>query len=77
MRRRGTVRQQADGLLQNARPDVAHGWGLIARLVDFALRGVLQLDRMVTRTYPLADINAAFAALSRGDNARGLLLPTN
>jgi S-(hydroxymethyl)glutathione dehydrogenase / alcohol dehydrogenase len=47
------------------------------RLVDFALRGVLQLDRMVTRTYPLADINAAFAALSRGDNARGLLMPTS
>jgi S-(hydroxymethyl)glutathione dehydrogenase/alcohol dehydrogenase len=47
------------------------------RLVDFALRGVLQLDRMVTRTYPLADINAAFAALGRGDNARGLLMPTS
>jgi S-(hydroxymethyl)glutathione dehydrogenase/alcohol dehydrogenase len=47
------------------------------RLVDFSLRGVLQLDRMVTRTYPLADINGAFAALGRGDNARGLITPTN
>src|SRR5579859_1444037 len=47
------------------------------RLVDFYLRGVLQLDRMITRTYPLADINAAFDALGRGDNARGVLTPTN
>jgi S-(hydroxymethyl)glutathione dehydrogenase/alcohol dehydrogenase len=47
------------------------------RLVDFSLRGVLQLDRMITRTYPLAEINAAFAALARGDNARGVLTPTN
>jgi len=47
------------------------------RLVDFSLRGVLQLDRMVTRTYPLAEINAAFDALARGDNARGLLMPTS
>jgi S-(hydroxymethyl)glutathione dehydrogenase / alcohol dehydrogenase len=47
------------------------------RLVDFYLRGVLQLDRMITRTYPLAEINAAFDALGRGDNARGILTPTN
>jgi Zn-dependent alcohol dehydrogenase len=47
------------------------------RLVDFYLRGVLQLDRMITRTYPLADINAAFDALGRGDNARGVLIPTS
>jgi Zn-dependent alcohol dehydrogenase len=38
---------------------------------------VLQLDRMITRTYPLAEINAAFDALGRGDNARGVLIPTN
>ena len=47
------------------------------RLVDFSLRGVLQLDRMITRTYPLAEINAAFDALGRGDNARGVLTPTS
>jgi len=46
------------------------------RLVDFYLRGVLQLDRMITRTYSLAEINAAFDALGRGDNARGVLTPT-
>jgi S-(hydroxymethyl)glutathione dehydrogenase / alcohol dehydrogenase len=47
------------------------------RLVDFAMRGVLQLDRMVTRTYPFAEINEAFDALGRGENARGIILPTN
>lgn len=47
------------------------------RLVDFCMRGVLQLDRMITRTYPLSDINAAFDALGRGENARGVLTPTN
>jgi S-(hydroxymethyl)glutathione dehydrogenase / alcohol dehydrogenase len=47
------------------------------RLVDFYLRGVLQLDRMITRTYRLEDINAAFDALAHGENARGLILPTD
>ena len=47
------------------------------RLVDFYLRGLLPLDRMITRTYPLNDINAAFEALGRGDNARGVITPTN
>jgi len=47
------------------------------RLVDFYLRGRLPLDRMVTRTYPLAEINDAFQALARGENARGLISPVS
>jgi len=47
------------------------------RLVDFCLRGVLPIDRMISQTYTLDDINAAFDALSRGENARGIILPTN
>jgi Zn-dependent alcohol dehydrogenase len=47
------------------------------RLVDFCMRGVLQLDRMITQTYPLNQINAAFEALGRGENARGVLIPTS
>ncbi len=47
------------------------------RLVDFYLRGVLPLDRMVTHTYPLSAINEAFDALGRGENARGLITPTS
>jgi len=45
------------------------------RLVDFYLNGRLKLDQMVTRTYKLNEINEAFDALGRGDNARGLILP--
>jgi S-(hydroxymethyl)glutathione dehydrogenase/alcohol dehydrogenase len=45
------------------------------RLVDFYLSGRLKLDQMVSRTYTLGEINEAFDALSRGDNARGLILP--
>src|SRR5438105_5296844 len=46
------------------------------RLVDFYQRGVLKVDGMITRTYPLEKINDAFDALSRGDNARGVITPT-
>jgi Zn-dependent alcohol dehydrogenase len=49
----------------------------LPHLVDFCLHGVLQLDRMIIRTYLLAEINAAFDALSRGDNARGVVTPTS
>jgi len=45
------------------------------RLVDFYMNGRLKLDQMVTKTYKLAEINEAFAALGRGDNARGLIEP--
>jgi S-(hydroxymethyl)glutathione dehydrogenase / alcohol dehydrogenase len=45
------------------------------RLVDFYKRGALKLDGMITRTYALEDINEAFAALARGDNARGVITP--
>jgi S-(hydroxymethyl)glutathione dehydrogenase / alcohol dehydrogenase len=46
------------------------------RLVNFYQRGALPLDRMITRTYTLDDINDAFDALARGDNARGVITPT-
>jgi S-(hydroxymethyl)glutathione dehydrogenase/alcohol dehydrogenase len=45
------------------------------RLVDFYMQGRLKLDKMVTRTYSLDEINESFEALGRGDNARGLILP--
>ncbi|MBV9597186.1 MAG: Zn-dependent alcohol dehydrogenase [Chloroflexi bacterium] len=47
------------------------------RLVDFYQRGALKLDGMITRTYSLESINDAFDALSRGENARGVITPTN
>jgi S-(hydroxymethyl)glutathione dehydrogenase/alcohol dehydrogenase len=45
------------------------------RLVDFYKHGALKLEGMITRTYALEEINEAFAALARGDNARGVITP--
>jgi S-(hydroxymethyl)glutathione dehydrogenase/alcohol dehydrogenase len=45
------------------------------RLIDFYMDGRLLLDELVTRTYPLEQINAAFDDLGRGGVGRGLLLP--
>ena len=47
------------------------------RLVDFYQRGALKLDGMITRTYAFDGINAAFEALSRGENARGVITLTS
>jgi len=44
------------------------------RLVDLYLQGRLKLDELVTRQYALDEINDAFAALERGDNARGVIV---
>lgn len=46
------------------------------RLAGFYMSGRLKLDQMVSRTYTLGEINDAFDALGRGENARGLILPT-
>jgi S-(hydroxymethyl)glutathione dehydrogenase/alcohol dehydrogenase len=45
------------------------------RLVDFQLQGKLKVAEMISQTYTLDTINDAFAALKRGDNARGVILP--
>ena len=36
--------------------------------------GKLLLDELLTRTYPLEQINTAYAALERGEVARSLVL---
>jgi S-(hydroxymethyl)glutathione dehydrogenase/alcohol dehydrogenase len=38
------------------------------------MQGKLKLDQMVTRRYQFEEINEAFAALARGDNARGVII---
>ena len=45
----------------------------IPRLVDLYLRGRLELDRLITRRYPLAEINEAFADLVAGRPGRGVI----
>ena len=43
-------------------------------MVDLYMGGRLQVDPLVSRTYPLDEINEAYAALDRGDVARSVLL---
>ena len=44
------------------------------RLVDLYLAGRLPIDEIITRRYPLDDINEAHRALAAGENARGLIV---
>lgn len=44
------------------------------RLLRLYKEGLLKLDEMVTRTYPLERLAAAFEDLHRGANAKGVLL---
>ncbi|MEM9282285.1 MAG: hypothetical protein AAGA96_10690 [Verrucomicrobiota bacterium] len=46
----------------------------LLRLIDLHRRGRLMLDELLTRTYPLSEINAAYADLENGEVARSLLL---
>ncbi len=44
-------------------------------LIDLHGQGLIDLDSLLTRTYPLSQINEAYAALERGEVARSLVLP--
>jgi Zn-dependent alcohol dehydrogenase len=46
----------------------------ILNLIDMYRAGKLQVDELLTRTYPLEEINAAYVALERGEVARSLVL---
>jgi S-(hydroxymethyl)glutathione dehydrogenase/alcohol dehydrogenase len=43
------------------------------RLLDLYLDGKLKLDELVTRTYPLDEINSAFEAMEKGEVARSVI----
>ena len=45
------------------------------RLLDLYMEGRLPLDRLVSRTYELEDINDAFAAMNSGEVARAVITP--
>ena len=45
----------------------------IGRLASWYQEGKLKLRELVSRTYALAEINDAFAALARADGARGVI----
>lgn len=46
----------------------------ILKLVDLLRAGKLKLDELLTRTYPLEQINEAYEALERGEVARSVVL---
>lgn len=46
----------------------------ILNLMEMYRAGKLMVDELLTRTYPLEEINAAYAALERGEVARSLVL---
>jgi S-(hydroxymethyl)glutathione dehydrogenase / alcohol dehydrogenase len=46
----------------------------IPRLVDFYLRGQLDLDSIIAERIPLEDINAGFEKMKRGDSARSVIV---
>lgn len=46
----------------------------IPRLVDFYLRGLLDLDLIISETIPLGQINAGFEKLKMGDSARSVIV---
>jgi S-(hydroxymethyl)glutathione dehydrogenase / alcohol dehydrogenase len=45
----------------------------IPKLIDLYRSGRLLLDELLTRTYPFAEINEAYAALERGEVARSVV----
>jgi S-(hydroxymethyl)glutathione dehydrogenase/alcohol dehydrogenase len=52
----------------------ARPWVDLPKMVDLYLGGKLKIDEMVSRSYPLAEINVAYDALANGEVARSILL---
>ena len=46
----------------------------IPRLVDFYMRGLLDLDSIISETIPLEQINDGFDKMRRGDSARSVIV---
>jgi NDMA-dependent alcohol dehydrogenase len=44
------------------------------KVIDLYMEGRLPLDRLVTRTFPLDEINEAFAAMNAGEVARAVIV---
>ena len=51
----------------------AKAWTDLPRMCDLYLAGKLNLDDLVTRSYPLEEINEAYDALAAGDVARSII----
>ena len=44
------------------------------KLIDWYLKGRLNIDELITRRYSLDEINEGFEALSRGEDGRGVII---
>lgn len=53
----------------SARPHVD-----MPRLIQLYMQGKLKIDELITRTYPLDDVNAAMTALEKGEVARSVIV---
>jgi S-(hydroxymethyl)glutathione dehydrogenase/alcohol dehydrogenase len=51
----------------------ARPWYDLPRITDLYLNGKIKVDPMLTRSYPFEQINEAYDALARGENARAVL----
>jgi len=52
----------------------ARPWIDLPKMVDLYMNGKLLIDPLVSRTYPLDEINEAYEALERGEVARSVLV---
>ena len=52
----------------------ARPWVDLPKIADLYLSGRLQIDPMISRTYPLEEINVAYDALAAGEVARSIIL---
>jgi S-(hydroxymethyl)glutathione dehydrogenase/alcohol dehydrogenase len=52
----------------------ARPWVDLPKMVDLYLSGKIQVDSLISRTYPLDEINTAYDALGKGEVARSILL---
>jgi S-(hydroxymethyl)glutathione dehydrogenase/alcohol dehydrogenase len=52
----------------------ARPWVDLPKMVDLYLSGKIKVDPLISRTYPLDEINAAYDALGKGEVARSILL---
>jgi S-(hydroxymethyl)glutathione dehydrogenase/alcohol dehydrogenase len=52
----------------------ARPWIDLPKMVDLYMSGKIQVDSLISRTYPLDEINTAYDALGKGEVARSILL---
>ena len=52
----------------------ARPWVDLPKMVDLYMAGKLKVDELVSRTYPLDEINVAYEALANGEVARSVLV---